>query len=139
MKRSYRESNVEITVRDKSSPVVEIILKEGATSVFRTTMSFPNMPRAQEYARYMARGMGETSYEVICSAGPTASTSGAKTANKSFRSTSSSRPARILPFRDSGMRRNSPTGRFSKLIPSRRTRQCWLKAGEEAIPRLKKA
>ena len=39
-------------------------------------MSFPNMAKAEEYARYMSRGMGETSYDVICSAGPTASTSG---------------------------------------------------------------
>ena len=110
MKRTYRESNVEITVRQESSPIVEIILKNGATSLFRTTLSFPNMAMAEEYAQYMARGMGETSYDVICSPGPTVFTGGAETANKSFRSTSSSGPARVVPSRDSGIAGNSPMG-----------------------------
>ena len=65
MKRTNRKSLVEITVRRESSPIVEIILKQGATSVFKTTLSFCNMERAEEYAQHMTRGMGETSYNVI--------------------------------------------------------------------------
>ena len=49
---TYRESNIEITVRHESSPIVEIILKNGAMRFFRTTMSCPNMAMAEEYARY---------------------------------------------------------------------------------------
>lgn len=52
---TYRESNIEITVGHESSPIVEIILKNGAMRFFRTTMSCPNMAMAEEYARYMAR------------------------------------------------------------------------------------
>ena len=53
---TYRESNIEITVRHESSPIVEIILKNGAMRFFRTTMSCPNMAMAEEYARYMVGG-----------------------------------------------------------------------------------
>ena len=52
---TYRQSNIEITVRHESSPIVEIILKNRAMRFFRTTMSCPNMAMAEEYARYMAR------------------------------------------------------------------------------------
>ncbi len=100
MKRTHRESNVEITVRQKLSPIVEIVLKNGGMSLFRTTLSFPNMTMAEEYAQYMARGMGETSYHVICSTGSTAFTSNAETARKSLRSTINSVPVRVLRSRD---------------------------------------
>jgi len=82
MNRTHRESYVEITVRRESSPIVEIILKHGVTSLFRTTLSFPNMAMAEEYAQYMARGMGETSY--CCSTGSKVFVSDAETASKSF-------------------------------------------------------
>ena len=108
MKRTYRESNIEITVRQESSPIVEIILKNGATSLFRTTLSFPDMAMAEEYAQYMAQGMGETSYNVIYSMGPEVFTNGAETASKSFRSTTSSGPTRVLPCRDFGIAGNNP-------------------------------
>ena len=64
MKRTKEESNIEIALRQESSPKVEIILKSGTTSLFRTTLSFPNMAMAEEYAQYMARGMG-VSYDDI--------------------------------------------------------------------------
>jgi hypothetical protein len=57
---TYRESNIEITVRHESSPIVEIILKNGAIRFFRTTMSCPNMAMAEEYARYMTRRWKES-------------------------------------------------------------------------------
>ena len=66
MKRTKQESNVEIIVRLEVSPIVEIILKSGTTSVFRTSLSFPNVAMAEEYAQYMARGMG-VSYDIIYS------------------------------------------------------------------------
>jgi len=108
MKRTHRESNVEITVRQESSPIVEIVLKNGPMSLFRTTLSFPNMEMAEEYAQYMARGMGETSYHVMCSTGSTVFASGAETARKSYRSTINSVPLRVLPSRDFGIPGNSP-------------------------------
>ncbi|SRR5260370_27837763 len=57
---TYRESNIEITVRHESSPIVEIILKNGAMRFFRTTMSCPNMAMAEEYALYMTRRWKES-------------------------------------------------------------------------------
>jgi hypothetical protein len=66
VKPSKQESNVEVVVRQGPSPIVEIILKSGTTSLFRTTLSFPNMAMAEEYAQYMAQGMG-VSYDIIYS------------------------------------------------------------------------
>ncbi len=65
MKATYRESPVEIAVRDEPSPIVEIVLKDGSTSVFTTKLSFPDMEKAEQYAHYMAQRMGVTSYNVI--------------------------------------------------------------------------
>ena len=65
MKGTYSKNNIEITVRQEPSPIVEIIVKDGKTSVFRTTLSFPHIRAAEEYAQYMARGMGVTSYHII--------------------------------------------------------------------------
>jgi hypothetical protein len=62
---TYQESPVTITVRDGPSPIVEIVLKDGDASVFKTKLSFPNMERAEEYAHYMAQRMGVTSYSSI--------------------------------------------------------------------------
>jgi hypothetical protein len=64
--RTKLELSVEIVVRQESSPIVEIILKTGTTSVYRTTLSFPNMAMADEYAQYMAGEMG-VSYDIIYS------------------------------------------------------------------------
>ncbi len=65
MKATYRESPVEIAVKDEPSPIVEIVLKDRSTSVFTTKLSFPDMERAEQYAYYMAQRMGVTSYNVI--------------------------------------------------------------------------
>ena len=67
MKKTYRESPVEITVLDEPSPIVEIVLKDERTSVFRTKLSFSDMASAVEYAQYMAQGMGVASYNIISS------------------------------------------------------------------------
>jgi hypothetical protein len=67
MKDPYQESSVEITVLDEPSPIVEIVLKDGGTSVFRTKLSFPDMAGADEYAQYMAQRMGVASYNIIAS------------------------------------------------------------------------
>ena len=66
MNQTKQESAVEIVVRQESLPIVEIILKSGTTSVYRTTLSFPNMAMAEEYAHYMAGEMG-VSYDIIYS------------------------------------------------------------------------
>jgi hypothetical protein len=55
MKWTYQESDVEITVRNESSPIVEIILDNGETKLLRTTMSFPSVATAEQYGRDMAR------------------------------------------------------------------------------------
>lgn len=66
MKQTKQETSVEIVVRQELSPIVEIILKSGPTSVYRTTLSFPNIAMAEEYAQYMAGEMG-VSYDIIYS------------------------------------------------------------------------
>ena len=65
MKRTKEEANIEIVLRQESSPKVEIILKSGTTSLFRTSLSFPNMAMAEEYAQYMARGMGVAYDDIV--------------------------------------------------------------------------
>ena len=57
MKGTYSKSNIEITVRQEPTPIVEIIVKHGETNVFRTTLSFPNIGAAEEYAQYMVRAL----------------------------------------------------------------------------------
>ena len=67
MQETYQEFPVEITVREEPSPIVEILLNDGETSVFATKLSFPDMARAEGYAQYMAQRMGVTSYNIISS------------------------------------------------------------------------